>query len=153
MGTIRRCDHMRQIGIIGSSVQIQAESGDVTPDAVNWSGVEHNGIETVYAKQRITGIDSNIILKIDYSQVSLNIVYKISNTNDSYNTFTNPSVYGFVTIDTGDTILIEPNQYLTFACLYLGTPSNSGVVNVTVSNTSDGNVTLDTFTAEVGVID
>lgn len=141
-----------RIGIVASSVQVQESSGDVTPDAVNWGLAEYNGIETVYQKQRITGIDTNISLRVSYSQI-LNIVYKVSNTDDAYQFTTNPSVYGFVTINDGDIIVIEPNQYLTFASQYIGSPGFAGPVTVTITNTSDGDSIIDTFDAEVGVID
>lgn len=130
MGTIRRCDHMRQIGIIGSSVQIPLESGDVTPDAVNWGDVVtpslpsgNNGPVT------ISGIDQPITIEVTFD-AGLGLEYSTNNA------------VSFGPITNGTTLITNNGDNLAFR---MSDGDDFTIYTVTIKNVTDNNTVLDTF--------
>lgn len=132
MGTIRRCDHMRQIGIIGSSVQIQVESGDVTPDAVNWPNLTTASFPSGYYAPipTFTGIGVPITIEVTFT-AGLGLEYSIDN-GSSFNNITS-----------GSTLVINNGDELAFR---MSSGSPFVTYTVTIKNVTDNNTVLDTFT-------
>lgn len=128
-----------------------AGGGDVTPNAVNWSNIrfmEFYGTIPAweYTDRQITGITSDIVLKIDTQGNNNYIGYKKNNTPNEASpdgVYFDPVMDFTITwIMDQDTITISNNQYLLFVVL-----DNTQNFTVTVINTSDSNTVLDTFTA------
>lgn len=109
--------------------------GDVTPNAVDWDDVAAPGGSTNTVT--ITGINTAIDLSISwtgYPGVGAFDVYK----NDSQTSLT----------DTGSplTLSVSNNDEIYFYAASLLVAS----ISVTVTNASDGDTVLDTFTINVG---
>ena len=109
--------------------------GDVTPNAVNWNDVAAPGGSTNTVT--ITGINTAINLSISftgYPGVGGFNVYK----NDSETSLANEG--------SPFTLSVSNNDQIYF---YAGGASVASI-SVTVTNTSDGDTVLDTFTINVG---
>jgi hypothetical protein len=122
---------------------------DNTPDAVNWSNCgEVTSKKTttwVYSAQQITGISTSITLQVVFSNTSFSFLqYKIQSTSTVPSLSTPPTAAGYSSAAHNATITVSNNEYLVFSA-----SGSSGSTTVTVKNTSDGNATLDTFTATI----
>lgn len=126
-------------GIISSN-RIRAAGGgvDVTPNAINWADVntEFTAITTM---QQITGISQNITLTVSWTgqETGGGFYYNINSTN----TYNSSSEIALTSSPTS--ITISNGQYLGFR---LVTVSVQRTRAVTVTNSSDGNAAIDTFT-------
>jgi len=124
--------------------------GDNTPAAVNWSNVSSTRVGKsttyVYSAQQITGISTSITLKTEFSNSALvEMYYKVQSTGTVPSSSSDPASNGYTNIRHNDTLTVSNNQYVVF-----GVQSGTGVTTsstITVKNNSDGNATLDTFTA------
>jgi len=71
--------------------------------------------------------------------------YKVQSTGTVPSSSSDPASNGYTNIRHNDTLTVSNNQYVVF-----GVQSGTGVTTsstITVKNNSDGNATLDTFTA------
>ena len=126
--------------------------GDNTPAVVNWVDAPTtrkkfpNTLVYVYVNQRITGIDTSITLRVELSSTGYPyLYYKIDNSTPLYTTAQSPTTNSFTNIVHNGTITVSNNQYISFC--NVGSSTGNQSTTVTVKNTSDGNATLDTFTA------
>lgn len=104
---------------------------DVTPDAVNWNNASGAPSVATTNTQTITGIDTAITLLFSYTG---NI-----NSNDTFY-IKNDIV---TSVSSGGTFSVNNNDTLAFRM----TTSNLGAsISVTITNVSDNNTVLDTFT-------
>ncbi len=114
-----------------------APPADNTPNAVNWadiSGVSPQG----NANQTISGIDSSITLRVEWTDVGAISPIVTYNIDDG-----SP-----VSLSSGGTFSINNNETLNFDITAFGSGQfTSGVF--TVYNESDGDAVLDTFTHAV----
>jgi hypothetical protein len=123
---------------LAKSICVSAKKGsavDVTPNAVNWTDVAAPGGSTNTVT--ITGINTAINLSISftgYPGVGGFNVYK----NDSETSLANEG--------SPFTLSVSNNDQIYF---YAGGASVASI-SVTVTNTSDGDTVLDTFTINVG---
>jgi len=127
---------------IMSSNQIRAAGGgsDVTPNAVNWNDVSGGYGFPLYTNTvTITGINTAINLVITWS----------GNTVGTFGIYINGGSYVSLEDELGGspvTLSISNNDTIRFGA---GIISGSKVISVTVTNSSDGNAVLDTFTMTV----
>jgi hypothetical protein len=124
--------------------------GDVTPNAVNWADIYLlDGLVYFYSERQITGIDSSITLKVQYTPLfSATLYYYVSNTSGAIvsgdnSLLADPVSSSMTAISNNGTFTVSNNQYVTFGVI----PACGDVFTVTVKNQSDGDVTLDTFVA------
>jgi len=137
------------LGLRGSAAYKISTGGDVTPDAVNWTDVSSTSGTATTIGQLITGISSSITLRLNVSGNGADTIqYGTNSTNSTPATFT---TIGSGTPFTGNTSTfnISNNTWLFFRLLR-GTQSLCILTTVTVTNTSDSNATLDTFTVKMG---
>ena len=138
-------------GIISSNmIRAAAGGADVTPNAVNWADIYLlNGLVFFYSERQITGIDSSITLKVQYTPLfSATLYYYVSNTSGAIVSGDNslvadPVSSSMTAISNNGTFTVSNNQYVTFGVI----PTCGEFCTVTVKNQSDGDVTLDTFFA------
>ena len=114
---------------------------DVTPNPVNWNDTSSAGTEATTNIQQITGINVPINLTISWTGSLGNFYVSVNDTNSYGGTvyFLNVSPY---------TISVSPDKYIGFRLNAVGL-QNSLTRSVTVTNASDSNTTLDTFTMNV----
>ena len=130
-------------------VNAKKTAADNTPAAVNWGDVQVATVKKVgaaytYSAQQITGISTSITLKTEFSNTNyLYLYYKIQSTSTVPDSYYNPPPQGYTNILHNGTITVSNNEWVVFGVNY-GTISSS---TITVKNNSDGDVTLDTFTA------
>ena len=115
---------------LGSIRNLGVELPDVTPNAVNWNDV-FSPLSATTNTVTITGINTAINLSISYTGYSVGTfsVYKNGTEFD----LTNDNPY---------TLSVSNNDQVYF----FYSPQAPSTVSVTVSNASDGNTVLDTFT-------
>ena len=135
----------------------QIGGGDVTPDPVNWPGGQaglysmgpEDGFFGNTTSAQINGISSPIILSVSYTIPGApspgGLWYKIDSVASPVNVYNPPDGMGYTEINSGGTISILNGQYISFMPRKDSVPVFSNVV-VTVTNTSDANAVLDTFT-------
>lgn len=121
---------------------------DNIPDAVNWTDVTYDELADTYtyAKQRITGISSYIIIKPvkTTGTATADLYYKISNTDDSYSG--EPVSNGFQKINSGNTFNASNNQYVYFSVKKSdGFSMITGTNTYSIKNNSDSDTELDTI--------
>ena len=118
---------------IMSSNQIRAAGGgvDVTPNAVDWNDVV-SAVSATTNTVTITGINTAINLSISYTGYSVGAFDVYKNGTEFSLTENNP-----------ETLSVSNNDQVYF--FYPG-PGEESTVSVTVTNASDGNTVLDTFT-------
>lgn len=131
-------------GIISSN-RIRAAGGgvDVTPNAVNWVDTGSSATsQATTSMLQITGINQNITIRISWTSTGAGTFqYSLKSTN----------VFGTATANLTSSptdITVSPDQYLGFRLnnAISGTQTRS----VTVTNVTDNNTTLDTFTLTTG---
>ena len=117
------------LGLRGSAA-FTISAADVTPNAVNWYNVVASGAAMTNTVT-ITGINTAIDLSISYTGYNSGAfsVYK----NDTEFDLTTNNPY---------TLSVSNNDQVYFYY----SPPDASTVSVTVSNASDGNTVLDTFT-------
>ena len=120
--------------------------GDVTPNAVNWGNIISSG-GARFTTQQITSISTSITVQVTISagqNPGTRLWFKKDTTAPSYTT-SSPSVYGFTQITAYPTnITVSNNEYLSFGMASAVARGSLGTIAVT--NTSDSNTVLDTFT-------
>jgi hypothetical protein len=137
------------LGLRGSAAYTISTGGDVTPDAVNWSNVNAGSSTALTLGQLITGISSSITLRLNISGNGFDTIqYGTNSTNSVPATFTTIGSGSPFTGNTS-TFIISNNTWLWFRLLR-GVQGTCILTTVTVTNTSDSNATLDTFTVLSG---
>jgi len=123
---------MGMLGVTGrvALAKTRTSSVDVTPNAVNWNDVV-SSLSATTNTVTITGINTAINLSISYTGYSTGAfsVYKNGTEFD----LTNDNPY---------TLSVSNNDQVYF----FYNPQVESTVSVTVTNASDGNAVLDTFT-------
>lgn len=109
--------------------------GDVTPNAVNWNDVAAPGGSTNTVT--ITGINTAIDLSISWTGYP---------GTGSFNVYKNDSLTPLADNDSPFTLSVSNNDEIYFDA----SGSLVASISVTVTNASDGNTVLDTFTINVG---
>jgi hypothetical protein len=110
-----------------------AAGGGVTPNAVNWANAS-GGQETQTAMLQITGITTTITLRVFYTGTGAFRKYSVQSTA-SFGTGT--------VIASNGTFTISNNQYLGFSMS--ASSSRPQTTNFTITNVSDADAVLDTF--------
>lgn len=120
-------------GTMSMSNFYSARRLDVTPAAVNWVDTTGTTVLLVSANQTITGIDTSITLKLNFTTTNGagTLEYRINGVT-------------YVAVTSGDTFSINLNDTLNFRTSRGGRPDT---ITVTIINVSDSNTTLDTYTA------
>ena len=148
----------RPLGVVASTQTIMlkkvlAVASDVTPDAVNWEDAWHgddcaNTIAYSTPSQQITGVDTDIELKISWRSGPNYIGYKKSATSFSgveHSLIWSDATiedFGYTVVNRNGLITISNNEHIGFFpnC---GPPYTS--TTISVLNASDGDALLDTF--------
>jgi uncharacterized delta-60 repeat protein len=114
---------------------------DVIPNNVDWSNIPAR----VITVQQITGISSNILLRVEYNSSFASLYYRVDNFGNINSTEDDDfegSDTKYTFIGNNGTINVNNNQYLYF--VLQDNPLNNETV--IVKNTSNNNTILDTFT-------
>ena len=111
-------------------------AADVTPAAVNWANVTGEYSVTTSMLQ-ITGIDTSITLKVSFTGTQQNQKDRVQ-SSASFGTGT--------AIANDGTFTVSNNQYVGFRADCGGACLSTQVSTWTITNVSDGNAVLDTFT-------
>jgi hypothetical protein len=123
---------------LGSIRNLGVELPDVTPNAVNWN--DASGLCNCSTnEQTITGINTAINLVISWSaSIALNnfLLYINATEFDLLNNYSNPATFS-----------ISNNDTISFYISSIGCSSANN--SVTITNASDGNAVLDTFTMTI----
>lgn len=115
---------------------------DTTPDAVNWSNVSSGGPYVATGSQTITGIETDITINIFVTGGNYGTGENFEIITSATRVGTNPPWN-----TGGDNYTFSANDTLSFAYyVYTGVPKTR---TVTVTNASDGDTVLDTFTVTV----
>jgi hypothetical protein len=147
---------------LGMLAKKDGGGADVIPNAINWSNIGYNGIlgDFTYTEKQITGINQTITLKVTQSTNIIDMYYGVNTAiNGDYERFDygdlegrvtafDPSIFGLTNIANNGTFTVSNNDWICFACQG-GTTIN---ITVTIKNNSDGDSTLDTFTADIVAI-
>lgn len=133
-----------KIGILAKKAT--GGGGDVTPNAVNWSNLSYNCILGLFpaTEKQITGINTTITLKANYSSQYLYAGVFSSQQGVEGTELFDPYSAGLNDLATGGTITVSNNQWVVFA----GSAFENAAATITITNESDGGVTLDTFTID-----
>lgn len=130
---------------------VSATTGnDVIPNSIDWSNIIYywgfGSIEVT--SQQITGINTNIALKINISSSNPLLYYKISSSQITTGAIGSPVSDGYTQITDNNLISnISNNQWVTFRT-YVTDNTSYGPITVTVKNNSNGDSVLDTFSIE-----
>ena len=111
--------------------------GDVTPNAVNWANVTGEGANVTTSMLQITGITTSITLKVSFTGIQQNQKYSVQ-SSASFGTGT--------AIANNGTFTVSNNQYVGFRADCGGACASTKVSTWTITNVSDGDAVLDTFT-------
>ena len=111
--------------------------GDVTPNAVNWANVSGEYSNVTTSMLQITGITTSITLKVSFTGTQQNQKYSVQ-SSASFGTGT--------AIANDGTFTVSNNQYVGFRADCGGSCTGTKVSTWTITNVSDGNAVLDTFT-------
>ena len=117
-----------------------AGGGDVTPNAVNWANVTGEYSNVTTSMLQITGITTSITLKVSFvlnTGIQLNQKYSVQ-SSASFGTGT--------AIANDGTFTVSNNQYVGFRADCGGACGSTKVSTWTITNVSDGDAVLDTFT-------
>jgi hypothetical protein len=152
--------------IPNNDVPMPPANADVTPNALDWYDITH--IRTFIRDsqtgedisqedsfssflQQVTGIDTNIILVPTFTSSTLQLWYRKANfpfaSQQAYPPNLEP---GYVQIASGDQIIVAPNEYIRFKCFFPLPTGRVNPINIDITNSSDGNALLDTFTMAYG---
>jgi hypothetical protein len=123
---------------------------DNTPNAVTWNDTfilfSKKAYGYAYSSSQISGISSSITLKVEFSDTAFPyFYYKVDNSVSPPALPSPPTSNSFINILHNGTFSVANNEYVRFCPIR----STTGTVSttVTIKNVSDGNATLDTFTA------
>jgi len=124
---------------VGSfKIPVAAAASDVTPNAVNWTDTYSGCISVVGISQTISGINTTINLVVTWTH---------SGSSPALASAYSKNGGAYITFNSGDTISVANNDTLRFR---MTKPTATFYTlesrTFTVKNSSDGNVTLDTFT-------
>jgi len=134
--------------------QQTAPSGpDVIPNPLDWQNISYSYNPTdiwQYTTQYLTGINTIIQFKVEYTSVPANIFtlyFKTDAFPPTYSTALNPLSQGFSPLLNNDTFSSVNNRYISFGLDITGSWDGISTINatVTVRNVSDSNTILDTF--------
>ena len=114
-----------------------AGGGDVTPNAVNWANVTGEYSNVTTSMLQITGITTSITLKVSFTGAQQNQKYSVQ-SSASFGTGT--------AIANDGTFTVSNNQYVGFRADCGGACGSTKVSTWTITNVSDGDAVLDTFT-------
>ena len=136
---------------------------DVTPNAVNWANVAYSESSSGgdVTSRQISGINQTITLRVNYTSAQgankVDLYYQKSvsggsDTSVNFSLFT-PEEQGFAQIIDNATFTVTNNEYVDFTVYYGASwlPPLSADATVTVTNVTDSNTSLDTFTITVQV--
>ena len=115
-------------------------AADNTPAAVNWANVTGEYSNVTTSMLQITGITTSITLKVSFvlnTGIQLNQKYSVQ-SSASFGTGT--------AIANNGTFTVSNNQYVGFRADCGGACASTKVSTWTITNVSDGNAVLDTFT-------
>jgi hypothetical protein len=90
-----------------------------------------------YSTQQITGTTREIKLELVYADDTFSagqMYYKVDTVSPSYNTNTAPNAYGFTAINNAETLIINPDEYLTFSVVGTGTLGSTTAYIVNLSD-------------------
>jgi len=121
-------------GILSSNRIRAVASADVTPNAVNWNDVSAPGGSTNTVT--ITGINTAINLSISWTGYGVG----------AFNVYKNDSETSLADEGSPYTLSVSNNDEIYFYASSVEVAS----ISVTVTNASDGDTVLDTFTINVG---
>lgn len=135
---------------------------DVTPDTIDWTDLYYSEItgEVPFTEKQITGINQTITLKVSVP-ANINFYYAVNAPiNIDYDRYeygdlegrtsiNGAAIFGLSQIYNNDTFTVNNNDWVVFA---LESGGISVLDTVTVTNVSDNDATLDTFTATVYTI-
>jgi hypothetical protein len=121
-------------GILSSNRIRAVASADVTPNAVNWNDVSAPGGSTNTVT--ITGINTAINLSISWTGYGVG----------AFNVYKNDSETSLADEGSPYTLSVSNNDEIYFYATTVVEQS----ISVTVTNASDGNTVLDTFTINTG---
>lgn len=123
---------MGMLGVTGrvALAKTRTSSADVTPNAVDWND-EVSSLSATTNTVTITGINTAINLSISYTGYGTGVFSAHKNDTEFDLTNNNP-----------ETLSVSNNDEVFF----FYSPSEESTVSVTVTNASDGNTVLDTFT-------
>lgn len=127
---------------------------DVTPNAVNWANIYYDGTigNFYYTERQITGINQTITIRVTNTDGADGVFYIVSNSAGAVPGLisgdgavpSDPAAFGLIYLPHNSTFTVSNNQYITFAASGSVPPL---LINTnTVTNVSDGNAVLDTFT-------
>lgn len=129
----------------------EAPAGDVTPDALYWSDMVYYMMagEVESYEDQITGIDTTITLRPEYSQGDgLQLYYRVDNTQQSLGTLYDPPSQGFTLINSEDTFTVTNGKWITFA------PYGNAagfLAAVQILNQSDGDAVVAEFNISTSI--
>ena len=137
----------------------KGSASDVTPDTIDWTDLYYSELigDVPFTEKQITGINQTITLKVSVP-ANINFYYAVNAPiNIDYDRFeygdlegrtslNGPEVFGLSQIYNNDTFTVNNNDWVVFSVTGSGT---SVLDTVTVTNVSDNDATLDTFTVEV----
>ena len=126
--------------------RISTIGSDIIPNSVDWSDIKYyfdfGPIE--FTSKQITGINSNISIKINLSSSNPLLYYKVTSNQVTSGSGT-PISDGYTQITDNNLISnIANNQWITFRT-YVSYITSYGPTTVTVKNNSDNDSVLDTF--------
>ena len=112
-------------------------AADNTPAAVNWANVTGEYSNVTTSMLQITGITTSITLKVSFTGTQATQKYSVQ-SSASFGTGT--------AIANDGTFTVSNNQYVGFRANCGGACLSTQVSTWTITNVSDGNAVLDTFT-------
>lgn len=129
-------------------------AADVTPNAVNWANIYYDGTlgTFYYTERQITGINQTITIRVTNTDATDGVFYIVSNSAGAVPGLVSgdgalpsaPDSFGMIFLNHNSTFTVSNNQYITFSASGSAPPSLTNTN--TVTNVSDGNTVLDTFT-------
>lgn len=134
----------------------KTSAADNTPAAVNWSDVSYYDMtgSIGITSRLITAINQTITLRVAYTPLNADMLYLYYRKSVSGGSDSTGTDYGdlpsFTLINTNGTFTVTTGQYVDFTSYYgnswRGSPLSA---TVTVTNVTDSNAVLDTFTITV----
>jgi hypothetical protein len=101
--------------------------------------------EWTYTSKQITNISGNLYLTPSYNNGNISLWYKISTSEPSPSTSLSPDNNGYLTIDSGSSMVISPNQWLSFGATTVEVGSGVDLVvltnDITTNSLGSFNVT------------
>lgn len=136
------------------NIQPPGSSIDNTPDSVDWaniSWIRSTGTGAITSKQ-ISGISTSINLYTQEAVTSpdIELYYRVDNSEQTGSITSAPSSPWVQVSEspTGTTFSVNNNQWVSFCC-YSTSANKIFATTITITNKSDNDAPLDTFTIEV----